>query len=565
LNKIVLLFIALFLFANEVTLKTVETFNNSKILVAKKINDTVYIYRDVKYPFKCSLKDFFLIDGFEVDVGADDKEICVIKLNKNDKVIKKLKISGEFVKVLKIKNFLYIATKNRIYKLDKYLNVTEIKPETKIDDLLLLNGHPFYVSGKKVFYLDGRVYYEYDGIDKPVKFFANNKDLFVIYKDIALSGSMPVRLGGEIMYIDFKNNYTIQNIHKNYSIIVDFYPEKLVMIDDVLYVIGDKKLEAYEKNKKLFSIDINDEVLNIVKYSNKIYIFFPKMIAYLKNIIKIEGMECKTLSDEPIEILKIKNFILVAFRRSLAVYDKDFNLIFKKNFNAKINRVRFLDGFIYLVGAKKGKFWIAKLDNKGNLIKQKIFYEVAQGFDIVRSDGFIKNGFFVVGYKYFDHLGEFIKRPVIAVLDKNLNLIVDATYGDSSGSFKRILKVDNYFVVFGNLSNNVFVAKFNDMGVLKWHKFLKGKVLYDAKVIKDKILFSLDMGIFMLENKKVIKYKNYKEMQIIDENKFFSDNYFVYDGKSKTFKDFYIYDGFYDNGFYLIGSRKSEYFICYFK
>ena len=564
MNKIVLLFIALFLFANEVTLKTVETFNNSKILVAKKINDTVYIYRDVKYPFKCSLKDFFLIKGFEVDVGADDKKICVIKLDKNDKVIKKLKLNGKFVKVLKIDNFLYIATKNRIYKLDKNLNVTEIKPETKIDDLLLLNGNSFYVSGKKVFYLDGRVYYEYDGIDGFVKFYANKKDLFIIFKDIVLSGSVPVSVGGQVMYIDFKNNYTIKNIPKNYSIIVDFYPEKLIMIDDVLYVIGDKKLEAYEKNKKLFSINVSQKILNIVKYNNKIYIFFPKMIAYLKDIIKIEGMECRKLYDEPIQILKIKNFILVAFRRSLAVYDKDFNLIFKKDFNAKINRVRFLDGFIYLVGAKKGKFWIAKLDNKGNLITQTTFYKAAQGFDIVRSDGFIKDGFFAIGYKYFDHLGEFIKRPVIAVLDKNLNLIVDATYGNSSGSFKRILKVDNYFVVFGNLSNNVFVAKFNDMGVLKWHKFLEGKVFYDAKVIKNEILFSLDTGIFMLKNKKIIKYKNYKEMQIIDKNKFFSDNYLIYDGKSKTFKDFYIYDGFYNDGFYLVG-RRSEYFICYFK
>jgi len=547
---------AVFLFA-DIKLETVESFRNVKVLMAKVMNNKFYFLRSDKYPLKCPFRDAFLLNGLEVEIGEEDNKVCIVQLEK-DKIIKKVVINGNFVKDLKINEFLYVATKNKIYKLDKHLNIIKIyKSKTKINNLLLLHNKIFYVSGKSIYFLDGEKFIKFDDMSVFVGFYAKGDNLFEIFKDIALSGSVPVSVGGQIMYVDLKNNYIIQNISKNYSIIVDFYPKKLVMIDDVLYVVGDKKIEAYKRDKKLFSIDINDEVLNILKYDNKIYVVFPKKIVFIKNVFLIENMECKELDNAPFEILHNKNKIYVVFNRRIKAYDKHLNFLWERNFEAKINRVRIIDGFIYLIGSKKAKFWIAKLNTSGKILKEITFFNVAEGFDIT------KNGedFIAVGYKYFDHLGKFIKRQLIVLVDKNLNLIASRTYGDAEGVLEWIFKKNNYFLSFGTFGKKSVVLEINKYGFLNWFKLLKDNI-YDVKKTDNSIIVSTEKGVYFFKNRDILKYKDYEEAGIIDRDRFFIDNDLIDKGETKTFKDFSIYDGFYDKKFYLIGSKEKEYFIC---
>lgn len=558
MNKLVLLLFGVLLFAKtQVQLKIWIKYKNSRILVAKKIKKQVYFIRDIYWNEDYRLRDFFVYGDFEIDIGTKNSEVLLVK-KKDDKVLKKLRIKGNFVKALK-KEFLYLATSDAVYEIDSDLKIVKsFRYPFKIENLIFYKNRILAVSGVNFYTLDGKKVMS-EKIPFINGFFTvSGGELFAVYKNILLGG----------------NSYIVENLSKKYSISVDFWPKKLYLKDGSLYVLGAFGLAKYKNEKLIWRIKTRSQTVAFVTYKKEDYLIFPHYIVKLKEKLQIDGMECRYLKGEAGAIFNVYLPAVVSRNHGYEVtlYGEKMKKWWEKRFDAKINSIKNIGKFFYLAGSKEGRFWVAKLRADGEIVAEKSFYKAGQGFDIVKNGG----GFMAVGYKYFDHLGNFIKRFVIVLMDKNLNFTSDRAYGDEDGEGKRIFKVGKNFFVWAKLQSGNIFALVNKGGFLTWYKTVDdikcGDVIYDIKYTGERILFSTYKGVFSLNaDKSVSKYRNYRYvLKIIDKNTYFGDDgtaFFVKNGKKRVFKNFSLKGAIrIIDRYYLIGTdtKKQKDALCMF-
>jgi len=201
------------------------------------------------------------------------------------------------------------------------------------------------------------------------------------------------------------------------------------------------------------------------------------------------------------------------------------------------------------------------------VLKETILYKAGDGFDIAKND----NGFVVVGYKYFDHLGDYIKRFVIVLLDKDLNFIIDRTYGGFESVGIRIMRVGKLYFGVQKANDRYYLVIFGKDGFLRWYKGLSFDRyyrydFYDVKLL-NKIYFSTDRGVFVFNSdKSIAKFRDFKNViKIIDKNRLLTHKSIIINGNSVEFGDLYIIDGMYNgNNYYFIGYEDEKGVVCKF-
>ena len=539
MSKFFIVFIGVFLFARvEYELK-VKKHLNKELLAVKKINNKIYKIYKSEYTFKYPFKDFFVLNNKKIFVGAN-KEICVC--SKDKRTI----LKGDFKTALLINNILYVATSDKIYKINKNLDIiSQEKMEKELETLL-------YYENKLIPAFKGYPFLSHLGFvidfdEKLFKYLSINGHIFAIGKNI------------------YNNDYWIRAFinHKFIKINLDILPVKLFYVDGILYVEGVNKINGYKNGKLIFSFKSRN-ILNVIKNKGKIYFYYPKKIVLLKKYKFY--LSCERIKGDVRNIYYIGN-LLVLYKRKVEVFDNNLNLLWRRKFKGKVNNVRFINGYIYLIGAKKNQFWIEKLDRKGNVLKDVTFHTFSQGFDIIKT----KKGFMAVGYKYFDFLGTFIKSMDVVFLDNHLNFLYDKTYFKDSLA-KWVFYFKDKYVVVGKKGKYYILLEFDEDGFLKGIKeSIINDGINDAKVFKDKLCLISDSVIYCLINDKFY-YKEFDDSVAYDifldsENHFIEVHrnyvYFVKNDKKEMLLDYKIWDAVYRNKrYYFIGKSKDKLYIC---
>ena len=572
MNKIFLFLFVVILYAGiDVTLKEVKTFDN-KVLASKVVGKEFYIITKPEWNIKGEFKNFFVIDGKEILIGSDKNYVYV---KTKGKVIK---LKGVYVSSLKKDGIIYIATPHKVYGIDKNLKIIFSRDFSyKIDHLILYKNKIFLVTNKRFKLLKGvgEIDFRSEIPALHAKFYISNKKMFALYEEI-----VPIKKKGfDSFGIDrYQIIYVIKNLTDNYKIRLNNKPLKLKMIDGFLYVVFQDKIEKYQKNKLLWRIYTDFRSNNIIKLNESIYLLFDYKaykitkdikITAVKNSKSIKSLKCKILKETPVLIANFYTPLVVTRgdKYRITLYDEFLNVLWTKEINAKINRAKVIGNYIYLVGIKKGKFWVARMNFYGKILKETVLYKAGDGFDIAKND----NGFVAVGYKYFDHLGDYIKRFVIVLLDKNLNFITDRTYGDFESVGIKVIRVGKLFFGVQKDEDIYYLIIFGKDGFLRWYKGLSFDryyryAFYDVKLL-NQIFFSTDRSVFVLNSdKSIAKFRDFKNViKIIDNNRFITDNGLIINGKSIKFDDLDIIDGMYNwENYYFIGydSKNNKGVVC---
>jgi len=560
-----MLLIAVFLRA-EYEYKIFHEFKNSYVLLAKKIGDQIYFYRNVSFKFNCKLKNFFLINNEEFDVCTKNSEIRVM-LVRDDVDVQKIKIPGIYTDSLQNGDKIYIASKNSVYVISKNLSYKKISFPFAIDSLAKYKGRVYVISGLKFYTLDKKVKFDFTKqiLSSGVDFYVFNDQIFALYKD-------PLAIPIKMAYPDsLVKMYTIKNLTDNY--VISFYerPKILNYFDSTLFVLNGETLEAYKYGKFLFSYDVGYGVRFLFKENNDLVLYYDDKVVLLKKK-KAPVSNCISVGYMPLKLAFFKNMIVVLSHKDnylLSFYDKKFKPLFKRTINQKINALRVFDGSLYLIGAKDGRFWVGKMDRKGKIIRENTFFDAAQGFDILKT----RYGFLAVGYKYFDHLGKYIKRIVFVRMDENLNLVDDKTYSDSDSAGFRLIRAKDGIYGYGDNDGDILLYKVSENGFLKWYKIVYDKRVYDMKYTGDSVVYSTDNGLFEIKNGEVNKFKDLSiVMKIFAKYTYFVDDlhsddaYFYNDGKKVVLKKLFIIDALRYDGKYVLLSRDYDYYgkICEF-
>ncbi|NPA87694.1 MAG: hypothetical protein GXO01_03215, partial [Epsilonproteobacteria bacterium] len=302
---------------------------------------------------------------------------------------------------------------------------------------------------------------------------------------------------------------------------------------------------------------------------DSVYLIAPKKIFKIIEKVK-KGVElnCKPLKEAPVFMADypVPLVITRGDKYRVTMYDENLNALWTKAVDAKINRAEVIGKEIYLIGIKGGRFWIAKMSLDGEILNEKSFYKAGQGFDIARND----NGFVAVGYKYFDHLGDYVKRFVIVLLDKDLNFVTDMTYGDFESAGIRVFRVGNVFFGLQKMSDGwYYFVLFDKKGYLRWYKGLSfdryyRHGFYDIRLL-GRIFFSTDRGVFVLNSDKTIaKYLDYTNVvKIIGENRFITSGGIIIDDKFTGFENMDIINGTYNGKkYFFLGYKNDKGVIC---
>jgi len=555
MKKILLFFLISILFAkNVIEIKPYKTLSEN-ILGAKKIDGKIYYVLASQWVNKkCNYKDFFVINGYDIEVGANDNEVCVVKLGGNLKILKKVTLKGKFVKALYIDN-LYIVTTHKLYVFDSMLHLKYKRDFTyKIKNFFFYKNKFYILNESNLFVsLDGKIKNFSKGLKnkKNLKYMIIGGKLFVLYKKNSVSDY-------EIKY-KFKRGYILKNLTDGYEIKLYTLPRVAKIINGDLYIAEDGLIEKFHNNKFLWGKEIKKKVLSFLNYNKNVYVVFPNEFDIIKESLKIKGLFCKKLTMQVINIFNVNNPLIVTKNSSyeIRLVDKNLNVIWHKKIDGKINSAKLIDGFIYLVGSKNGRFWIAKINKNGDVLKQTLLYKASQGFDLVKTP----NGFMAVGYKYFDHLGNYIKRIVIILLDKNLNFITDRAYGNEDGVGEKIFNYKNAYLIEAVMKNIPVFLFIDNKGFLYKYKVFKKEVIYDVKVLNNgDVLFSTDNGMFLLKDEaKFEKINNCKYIiKIFSKNSFAgyygNDSFLVKNSDKKEYVDFYLQGAVkVDYDFYFIG------------
>ena len=564
MNKIILLLVSVLLFAKtQIELKEVKTYNNT-ILMVKKIDNKLYLAINNDWPYEGKLKNFFITDGKDILIGADKNDILIVKDEK------KLKLKGKYLNTVKKNDIIYIATPHKIYGIDKNLKIVYTRKFVyKIDNLLLYKNKLFVVVDKEFKLLKGigKIDFSDKILAFNVRFLMDGEKLFAIYEN--LFKDLSIKIGYK--NYDYFKKYVIENLSDDYGIEVEQIPLKIKVIGDSLYLLYKDRVEKYEEKRFKWKIYTNETPIDLIKHNNSLYLITSKKVYKIVTKIKIEaleigGLKCVKTDDIPVFMGEFSSPLLITRgeKYKITLYDENFSLLWSKKINAKINSAKVIGNNIYLTGIKGGRFWVAKMSLNGEMLKERTFYKAAQGFDIAEND----NGFVAVGYKYFDHLGDYIKRFVIVLLDKDLNFITDRTYGDFESAGIRVVRAGEMFVGIQKVARGYFIVIFNKGGFLKWYKALSPdkyylRDFYDIKPL-DRIFFSTDRGVFVLNRDKTIaKFRDFKDViKIIDKNRFITHSGIFVNDKSFNL-NIDIIDGIYNgNNYYFLGYVKDIGMVC---
>lgn len=547
MNKFFWLLLGVILFAKmEITLKPIKTYDYD-IFAVKKVNNNFYIISKKQWGRIGEFKDFFVIDGQEILIGENNGNIYIKTANKH------LKLKGKYIAAVKKDKIVYLATPYKVYGIDQNLNIVFSRTFTdKIDNLLLYKNMVFVLKGQKLKLLRGVG--EIDFSDEipalKARFLVRGGKLFAIYKNILKS----------LRTLDNSNHsYEIMNLTDSYKIELNEEPLDIKYIDGYLYLIYFTKIEKYKKDKLVWSLDVDQIPISLIKENKSIYVITLNKAFKIESNVKIKNLKCKVLDGNP---LLISNFYspLVLTRGEkykITLFDESLNVLWSREINAKVNNLKVIGDFIYLIGVKEGRFWVEKMDFFGKVLKENIFYKSGQGFDIAKND----KGFVAVGYKFFDHLGDYIKRFVIVLLDKNLNFITDRTYGDFESVGVKVIGVGKLFFGLQKVDNGYFFVLLDKNGFLRWYKTLSFDryyryEFYDIKLL-NQIFFSTDKGVFVLNSDQTIaRFRDYTNViKIIDKKRFITNKGVIIGDKTINFDDVEIIDGMYN--------RENYYFIGY--
>jgi len=124
---IIILFLVTFLFADKYELSyDIFLDSKTKILGVATKNNRIYYYRTNSYPFKFKFKKAFVltpkkaivfgVKNYNIYAGIDSKKIKTKLLAKNT----------TFKGAVRLNNFFFVATNNRVFKLDKNLNILKV-------------------------------------------------------------------------------------------------------------------------------------------------------------------------------------------------------------------------------------------------------------------------------------------------------------------------------------------------------------------------------------------------------------------------------------------------------
>ncbi|WP_457563744.1 hypothetical protein [Caminibacter pacificus] len=569
----------------SIELKPLKTFK-SDIQTAEVIDGKVYFLTNTP-----NGKKFIVKNG---------KKIILYYYPKTQTIkFGKVTIKGKYIGAYPIEDRMivftnkaaYLINQNIIYKVvefkdfnpeyvvkhqDKYLLVISGK-DIKNGVFLFnsnLKANSGYFSDNIVRLYDGDIYVGYSRnieYDIPDDFFNVNITSFGTY------GNSNIKIKAVNYKLFLKKNGKVKTIKLPGK--PDFIKSKgedvYVYIDGVLYkyVYSSKKPLWNYKIKGLKDIVFLKKPILIVK--NRAFILEEELTNPQKIELKTAFIAKIINADNPLVLTKKDKYTLTMFNKNLKI-------VWQKNFSAKINKMRYINGKIYLLGSKNNFFWIGVLDKNGKLLKEKSYFKNSQAYDIVKT----KTGFLAVGYKFFDLLGKYTKRAVIVKLDKNLNELVNKTYLNTTSVATDILKYNDkyfvvastqgnfpkiYFLIFDSNANHLDTFETTFEGIVSPIYYPEDKAIYFTETFsfwKDKV------GIYKFKDDSYDVYRDFKigeiekilspycvigNTKIISEDRVYGR---VICHDDIWIDDFYLYGGIRINQvFYLIGKSEGKFFI----